>query len=228
MKELIELNKKIIACEKCPRLITHCKEIAKNKKREFLRDTYWGKPVPGFGDPNAEVWVIGLAPAAHGANRTGRMFTGDSSGRWLYRALYETGFSSSAISEKVKDGLKLKRIYISAAARCAPPDNKPTVEELAQCSSFLDEELQILNRVSVYLVLGKIAFDTTIKFLERQKVEIPKPKPKFSHGAFFQFEKVSVLCSYHPSRQNTQTGKLTEKMWLDIFIRLRKILDSKK
>lgn len=223
MKSLAEINHKIIHCTKCPRLITHCNKIAKLKKREFRENSYWGKPVPGFGDPKAKVWIIGLAPAAHGANRTGRMFTGDSSGNWLYRALYETGFSSSPIALRADDGLTLKNVYISASARCAPPENKPTLKEIANCAVYLDAEAKCLTNVRIYLALGKIAFDTILKFFARQGVKLPSPKPKFAHGAFYDLGKVAILCSYHPSRQNTQTGKLTEKMWLEIFKKLKKL-----
>ncbi len=227
MRTLQGLNDKIIHCTKCPRLIQHCRQIAKVKKREFRQESYWGKPVPGFGDPKAQVWIIGLAPAAHGANRTGRMFTGDSSGKWLYRALFKAGFSNQEESKHLKDGLKLENVYISAAARCAPPENKPTLEELKNCAPYLAEEYKHLKQVWLYLALGKIAFDTTLKFLESQGQNVGSPRPKFAHGAFYDFGNTAVLCSYHPSRQNTQTGKLTEEMWQEIFFRLRNILKTR-
>lgn len=227
MKSLEALNNRIIQCVKCPRLIKHCTKIAKEKKREFREDTYWGKPVPGFGDPKAQIWIIGLAPAAHGANRTGRMFTGDSSGKWLYRALYKAGFANQENSHSKDDGLKLDNVYISAAARCAPLDNKPTLQELKNCFVYLKEEYKHLNQVWLYLALGKIAFDTTLKFLESQGEKISKPRPKFAHGAYYDFGNTAVLCSYHPSRQNTQTGKLTEEMWQEIFYRAKNILKTR-
>lgn len=227
MKTLRALNDKITQCTKCPRLIRHCTQIAKEKKREFKADSYWGKPVPGFGDPKAQIWIIGLAPAAHGANRTGRMFTGDSSGKWLYKALYKAGFANQESSLWRDDGMKLENVYISAAARCAPPDNKPTLEEIKNCAVYLDEEYKFLNQVWLYLALGKIAFDTTLRFLEKHGEKIPKLKPKFAHGAYYDFGNTAVLCSYHPSRQNTQTGKLTEEMWQEIFYRARNILKTR-
>lgn len=207
-----EHEKQIVSCQKCPRLRDHCESVAQLKKREFKNWVYWGKPVPGFGDKTAEVWLVGLAPAAHGANRTGRMFTGDSSGDWLYRALYEFGFASSQDSKSAEDGMVLKNIYISAAARCAPPDNKPTRDELENCAPYLARELALLKNLKMIVCLGSIAFESTLALFPAQK-----PKPKFGHGKEFEVEGLRILGSYHPSRQNTNTGRLTKPMWDSIF-----------
>lgn len=220
------LAKSISACTRCPRLIRHCRKIAQVKKREFRDDCYWGKPVPGFGDPNARLWIVGLAPAAHGANRTGRMFTGDSSGLWLYRALHQAGFASQAESVGVNDGLKVKNVFISSAARCAPPDNKPTLKEIANCERFLDQEYKALKNVTVFLALGKIAFDSCLNLFRRHGIAIPKPRPKFFHGAEYQLGNIRLLASFHPSRQNTNTKKLTLEMWNAIFLRADQLVNG--
>jgi len=225
MQSLLELKSNIISCERCPRLRTYCQDIARKKKREFRHWDYWGKPVPGFGDPKARVWIVGLAPAAHGANRTGRMFTGDSSGNWLYRALYQTGFSNQQKSESRDDGLKLRDIFISSAARCAPPENKPSPSELANCCAFLDAEFRLLQRVKLFIALGAIGFNTTCRLLERNGVTIARPRPVFKHGGWVDLGNLHILASYHPSRQNTQTGRLTEAMWIKIFRQAREWLD---
>jgi uracil-DNA glycosylase len=211
------LHEKITQCNRCPRLRSYCTQIGTVKKREFREWNYWAKPVPSFGSPEARIWIVGLAPAAHGANRTGRMFTGDSSGKWLYKALYSAGFSNQIESFNRTDSLSLKETYISAAAHCAPPDNKPLPEELAACSSYLDEEYRLLKKVELILCLGKISFDSILSLFARQGMELPKPKPKFSHGTTYKIGAKTLLTSYHPSRQNTQTGRLTEKMWNAIF-----------
>ena len=221
------LEQQIIHCQKCPRLITWCHHIATEKTRRFQSERYWGKPVPGFGDPAARLLIVGLAPAAHGANRTGRMFTGDQSGLWLYRALHRAGFANQATSTDRNDGLTLRDSYISAAARCAPPDNKPTPEELTNCQPYLLEELALLKDVRVVLGLGKIGFDRAFEALVRAgKIESAK-RPKFSHGAVFRHPSpsgeglgvrgIALIASYHPSQQNTFTKKLTEKMFDDVF-----------
>lgn len=217
-----KLGRKITECERCPRLRSHCEQTALVKKREFRQWDYWGKPVPGFGEPDASVWIVGLAPAAHGANRTGRMFTGDSSGNWLYRALFEVGLASQAESSSREDGLLLKDVYISAAARCAPPDNKPTREELLACRSYLDIEWQELKANRIILVLGKIAFDT-IWDLAKMRGVVKGARPAFQHGGEVDLGGRRLLMSYHPSRQNTNTGKLTWKMWSGIFYRLNEL-----
>jgi uracil-DNA glycosylase family 4 len=212
----------IISCLKCPRLRKHCETIRAKRKKEFLHWEYWGKPVIGFGDKKAKTWLVGLAPAAHGANRTGRMFTGDSSGNWLYQALYEFGFANQKESKSIDDGLRLKNVYVSSAARCAPPDNKPTKDELKKCSVFLKKEYALLTQLKLIVCLGSIAFDSVLSLLESEGVQIPKPKPKFGHRKEYDLGKVTLLCSYHPSRQNTQTGRLTKAMWDSVFEKIRK------
>lgn len=208
------LNRKIIGCRRCPRLRAHCAQVATVKRRQYADETYWGQPVPGFGDASdARLWILGLAPAAHGANRTGRMFTGDSSGDWLYRELHAVGLANQPHSLRADDGMILNHVYISAAARCAPPDNKPTPQELAHCLRFLRSEKQLLEKVEVILALGKIAFDTALKLLPAHQ-----PKPVFGHGAVYRLDGVVLIASYHPSRQNTQTGRLTRQMWRQVFV----------
>ncbi len=196
----------------------YCAEIARTKRKAYAQETYWGKPVPGFGDAQARIWIIGLAPAAHGANRTGRMFTGDRSGDFLYAALHRAGLASQAESTHRGDGMELRHVYISAAGRCAPPKNKLTAEQLANCAGFLDCEFAVLSEARVLFCLGKIAWDATLKLLQRQEFELPTPKPAFGHAARFIPKKVSdtfsrtVLGCYHVSQQNTFTGRLTEAM----------------
>ena len=204
----------------------YCEGIAREKKREFREWTYWGKPVPGFGDPKAKIWIVGLAPAAHGANRTGRMFTGDSSGDWLFRALHRAGFANQATSRSRDDGLELRDVYISATARCAPPDNKPLPEEIANCATYLHREWELLTERKLLLALGAIGFDAILKLLASRGVAIPKPKPRFAHDRLVAIEGHRILASYHPSRQNTSTGKLTEAMWEGIFARVRRLVES--
>ncbi len=216
METFQELNENIRACALCPRLNRYTEEVAHTRKREFRQETYWGKPVPGFGDPQATLWIVGLAPAAHGANRTGRMFTGDSSGQWLYRALFEVGLANQPESRSIDDGLVLSSVFISAAARCAPPGNKPLPGELRNCSRYLKEERYLLKKRRRILALGQIGFDACLKLFE---TELPTPKPRFSHGAEFQIGNTTLSCSYHPSRQNTNTGRLTWEMWIEVFER---------
>lgn len=212
-----ELNHQIQNCELCPRLRAHCKSVAQEKKKAHLNETYYGKPVTGFGDVTAELIIVGLAPAAHGANRTGRMFTGDRSGEWLYRALYEHGYSNQASSISINDGLKLKNVYITSVVKCAPPDNKPTLTERNHCLEYLEKELHSLKRVRTYLVLGKFALDGLWKILD-----LKMKKPKFSHGASIALpDSKKLILSYHPSQQNTFTGKLTKPMF-DAAFRLAK------
>jgi uracil-DNA glycosylase family 4 len=217
------MNKCLIKCSRCPRLAQFRQKVATTKRNSYKNQEYWGKPVPGFGDINGELLVIGLAPGAHGSNRTGRMFTGDHSGKFLYSVLYEAGFSDKPNSESRYDGLRLKNCYITAAIRCVPPENKPTKEELENCSYFFDAEIGFLKNVKVVVALGKIAFDASIRHLRRRNIRIPKPK--FKHGKVLKFDDGKILItSYHPSRQNTQTGKLTKKMFLDIFLVAKKLL----
>ncbi len=215
------LNKKIIRCKKCPRLALYIHKVAKEKVKRFINENYWGRPLTGFGDFGAELLLVGLAPAAHGGNRTGRMFTGDSSGNWVAKVLYENGFATKSTSERLNDGFDLINTYITASIRCAPPNNKPLKEELENCSLYLEEEISLLKNVKVIICLGKIAFDSCCKLLHIKGV-------KFSHGKSFRHQKWIIICTYHPSRQNTQTGRLTWKQWSDIFSKAKKILDESK
>ena len=216
MKSISALNKKIVNCTKCPRLASYIREVAKNKVRRFADQNYYGKPLSGFGDVNAKLLIVGLAPAAHGGNRTGRMFTGDSSGDWLTKIMYQYGFASIPTSQTLDDGLVLSNAYITAAVRCAPPKNKPTKEEMETCSDYLHQEYQILKNITVILCLGKIAHDAACKLI--------KVKPeKFGHNKLFEYDSVKVLTSYHPSKQNTQTGRLTWKEWSAVFQKAKKL-----
>jgi len=215
----------IVTCEQCPRLRRHCEKVAREKKREFRDWTYWGKPVPGFGDPGARLLVVGLAPAAHGGNRTGRVFTGDSSGDWLYEALHRFGFASQSTSTGRDDGLTLSDCYVTASARCAPPGNKPTPRELDNCRPYLEAELRLLERVKVVVALGRIGFETCLK-VSGWAVGRLGGRPVFSHGGETALANGNVLISsYHPSRQNTNTKKLTRPMWHRVFQRARTLLD---
>lgn len=215
------LNKKIIQCKKCSRLALYIRKVAKEKVKRFIHENYWGRPLTGFGDLGAELLLVGLAPAAHGGNRTGRMFTGDSSGNWVAKVLYENGFATKSTSERLNDGFDLINTYITASIRCAPPNNKPLKEELENCSLYLGEEILLLKNVKVIICLGKIAFDSCCKLLHINGI-------KFSHGKSFRHQKWIIICTYHPSRQNTQTGRLTWKQWFDIFSNAKKILDESR
>jgi len=211
------LNRDIVSCTRCPRLIRHCREVAAVKRRAYLAWDYWGKPVPSFGDPAARLLILGLAPAAHGANRTGRMFTGDRSGDFLYRALHRAGFASQPDGRAADDGLELRDVWITASAHCAPPDNKPSPEELGTCRRFLDRELVALDRLKLVVVLGKIAMDA---YLSARKIK----GVRFGHNVLYPDLDPPLLCSYHPSQQNTSTGRLTEAMLDDVFGRAREIV----
>jgi len=227
MSWLSILNREVIACTRCPRLVAYREEVARVKRRAYQDWDYWGKPVPGFGDPDARVLVMGLAPGAHGSNRTGRPFTGDASGNFMYPVLYETGFANQPTATRRDDGLKLKDLYITAAVRCAPPDNKPTPQELAECSQFLDREIAGLSRVKVVVALGKIGFDAYLNYLKRRSLLASRQPYVFKHGASYRLPDGKVLlASYHPSNQNTQTGKLTRKMFLEIFKEAARIADK--
>ena len=220
------LNREIVACELCPRLRTYDREVARVKRRAYLDWNYWGKPVPGFGDPQARVLLIGLAPGAHGSNRTGRMFTGDRSGDFLYRALYETGFASQGESRSREDGLELKGAYITAAARCAPPDNKPLLEEFARCRPYLEREIDLLKEVRVVVVLGGIALRTYLGILRDRGVIQSMAAFKFGHNVVYHVGPAgaglpALITSYHPSQQNTSTGKLTAEMLRKVFEKAR-------
>ena len=224
---LIILNGEIIACTRCPRLVEYREQVARVKRRAYLACEYWGKPVPGFGDSDARVLVLGLAPGAHGSNRTGRPFTGDASGKFMYPVLYETGFANQPTATDRDDGLHLKDLYITAALRCAPPGNKPLPQELANCSQYLDREIAGLSKVKVIVALGKIGFDAYLNHLKRRNL-LPSRKPYlFKHGASYPMPDGKVLlASYHPSNQNTQTGKLTRKMFVEIFKQAAKLADE--
>src|SRR5512136_1214140 len=195
-QSLTELNATIVACEKCPRLRVYCEAVAHEKRRAFREQAYWGKPLPGFGDAAAHVLIVGLAPAAHGGNRTGRMFTGDRSGDFLYAALHRAGFANQPSAMSRDDGLQLIDAYIAAAGRCAPPDNKPTPEELNNCRPYLVEELRLLKNVRVVVALGKIAFDNVLLALNERSVAIPKPRPSFGHGVIYQLDDYTLIGSY--------------------------------
>jgi uracil-DNA glycosylase family 4 len=212
-----ELHAQIISCVACPRLVEYRQEVARSKKREFREWEYWGRPVPGFGDPRAKLLIIGLAPAAHGANRTGRMFTGDSSGDWLIRALYRAGLASQPTSHHRDDGLVLQNVYLTAVVRCAPPDNRPARDELTRCLAFLGDELALLASVRVVLTVGRIAFGGYLELLRCQGHKVTPLT--FRHGGVYEVgpSLPTLVASYHPSRRNTQTGLLTAGM-LDAVI----------
>lgn len=212
------LNRDVISCTLCPRLVVYRELIAREKRRAYRDWEYWGKPVPGFGDPNARVLVLGLAPGAHGSNRTGRPFTGDASGNFMYPVLHETGFANQPCATSREDGLVLKDLYITAAGRCAPPDNKPLPSELANCAPYLDRELEGLKRLKVIVALGRIGFDAYLNYLKRSGKVDSKSAYVFAHGAKYEMPDGRILlASYHPSNQNTQTGKLTRPMFVRIF-----------
>jgi uracil-DNA glycosylase family 4 len=217
MNSFKKINHDIINCKQCPRLSKYIRKIAKDKVKRFQNEDYWGKPLPGFGDIKAELLIIGLAPAAHGGNRTGRMFTGDSSGDWLAKVLFEHNFASKSSSEKVGDGFYLKNTYITAAIRCAPPQNKPIREEFENCLPYLKNELSLLTKIKVIICLGRIAFDTCCKLLEIKQ-------EKFSHGRIIKHKNFVIISSYHPSRQNTNTGRLSWNQWNSIFQKAKKSL----
>lgn len=221
------LCERVIVCRRCPRLVHHRERTAREKVRRYRDWAYWGRPVPGFGDPDARLLVVGLAPAAHGGNRTGRIFTGDRSGDFLYRALHRAGFANQPTSISRDDGLQLSNCYITAAVRCAPPDNKPTVAELKRCRPFLLEELSLLRQVRVIVALGQIAFRTCLDALKARGIPLHTPKPHFGHGQVVDFHHdLTLIASYHPSQQNTQTGRLTEAMFQQIFDTAKHYLDA--
>ncbi len=219
----------IVSCTRCPRLRSYCEEIARTKRRAYRDEIYWGKPVPGFGDPRARLLLVGLAPAAHGANRTGRPFTGDGiggSGDFLMSALHRSGFANIPTSQHAGDGLRLRDAFVAAAVRCAPPDNKPTTEEIVNCLSHLDEEVAALPRVRVVVALGKIAFDAYLQLLKRRGTA-PRPRPQFGHALAHRLPTGQLLVGcFHPSRQNTNTGKLTARMMDEVFRLARRRLQS--
>ena len=221
------LNAQIVACEACPRLRAYCAEIARLRRRQWQDWSYWGQPVPSFGDPEARVMVFGLAPGAHGSNRTGRPFTGDGSGNFMFPILYEAGFASQPNSVSLDDGMKLTDMWISASVRCAPPGNKPSPEEQRNCAHWLDEEMALLPRLRVVVCLGKIGFDAFVSYLSRKGIVGSGAGLLFSHGAEYRLPNgLYVLATYHPSLQNTNTGKLTVPMFMGIFARVRGLLEG--
>ena len=230
---LADVHHAIVSCERCPRLRDYCRAVAQHKRRAYLEDTYWARPVPGFGDPDARLLIVGLAPAAHGANRTGRVFTGDGdggSGDFLMRALHHSGFASIPTSRHADDGLTLRDTYIAMAVRCAPPENKPQPDEIARCLDHLEAEVAQLPHVRVVVALGKIGFDAWLQLLKRRGIA-PSPRPQFAHGVVVRAGekngRVPILIGcYHPSRQNTNTGKLTPAMIAAVFRKARKEIEA--
>jgi uracil-DNA glycosylase family 4 len=218
-RKLLALHDTVARCDRCARLRTYCATVAQTKRRAYLNWDYWGRPVPGFGDPDAWLWIIGLAPAAHGANRTGRNFTGDRSGDFLYAALHRAGLASQPTSVSKDDGLTLSGCYISATVRCAPPDNKPLPDEIANCSTYADAEWDLLRNKRILLALGKIGWDAAISLALRKHCEVPRPRPPFAHGALANLGHVTLIGSYHVSQQNTFTGKLTPAMFDEVLKR---------
>lgn len=238
---LSAVQQNIVTCNQCGRLRSYCKEIGRIKKAAFRNDLYWARPVPGFGDPDARLFILGLAPAAHGANRTGRVFTGDgvgASGDFLMAALNRAGFANIATSQRTDDGLQLTDAYVAATVRCAPPDNKPLPEEIDRCLVHLEHEIQFLPRIQVVVALGKIGWDAWLKLLVRNGDTLPRPRPTFGHGAVFEHVAPRTFAPrtldpssprfligvYHPSRQNTNTGLLTPRMYDEVFARVRRLL----
>lgn len=230
LPETIEaLQKKVISCKKCPRLVEWRTAIAKKKTRRFADWKYWGKPVPSFGDVNARLLLVGLAPAAHGGNRTGRMFTGDESGNWLFRALFNAGFANQPNSTARDDGLKLSDCYITATCRCAPPKNKLLPEEIRNCRPFLLQEIRFLKHLRVVVGIGRIGFNAAFDSFRELCLTELKSRPKFGHGAVYKLnDTITLIGTYHPSQQNTFTGKLTERMLNEIFVKARNLLAETK
>lgn len=227
MNRIQLIEKDVARCRLCPRLVAHRERVAATKTKRFADEEYWGKAVPSFGDARARLLIVGLAPAAHGANRTGRMFTGDRSGDWLFRAMYECDFANQPDSRAIGDGLKLQDAYITATTHCAPPDNKPMRQEVEACRVYLVRELEALSEMKVVLVLGRVAFDGFLAAWRASGRDVLKPKPKFAHGSEAELPGgVRLLASFHPSQQNTFTGRLTRVMFHRVFKRARELVDS--
>jgi uracil-DNA glycosylase len=224
---LAQLTAEIVECRACPRLVTWREHVAREKRAAFRDEEYWGRPVPGFGDARARVLLLGLAPAAHGGNRTGRVFTGDRSGDWLFAALHRTGFANQPHSEHADDGLELRDAYIAAAVRCAPPDNKPLPDERDRCFPFLVREIELLTRLAVIVVLGGFAYEAAWRVLASGGHALPRPRPRFGHGLEVAVGSITVLGCYHPSQQNTFTGRLTEPMLDAVLGRARDLAGSR-
>jgi uracil-DNA glycosylase family 4 len=224
---LAVLQARIVACRRCPRLVRFRERVAAEPPRRFAGEAYWARPVPSLGTVSARLLLVGLAPAAHGGNRTGRMFTGDAaggSGTWVARALHLHGFATRPTSARRGDGFRLVDAYITAALHCVPPDNRPLPAEIARCAPYLDAELGLLRRVAVVVALGRIGFEAYLRALTRRGTPLPRPRPRFAHGARYALDGVTLIASYHPSRQNTQTGKLTWAMFEDVFVEARRAL----
>lgn len=225
-EDLEELHAAIVACRRCPRLVRYREAVARAKVARFRSWTYWGRPVPGFGNPDARLLVVGLAPAAHGGNRTGRVFTGDRSGDWLFRALHRAGFANQPTSRSRDDGLRLTDAYVAAAMRCAPPANRPTPAEFERCQPFLEAEIRLLARVRVVVALGQTAMDHFLRAWAATGHALPRPTPRFRHAAVVDLGEITLVISYHPSQRNTQTGLLTEAMFDRVFRTARAFLDK--
>lgn len=223
------LNQRIIACDRCPRLRAWCAEVAQVRRRAYCDQAYWGRPVPSFGDPQARVLILGLAPGAHGSNRTGRPFTGDGSGDFLYPVLYDAGFASQPIARSLDDGMRLRDLWITSVGRCAPPANKPTPAELTNCAIWLDQEIALLTHLRVIVCLGHIAWNGYLQHLRRKGHAVRATDYPFRHSAEYTMpDGLTLLGSYHPSLQNTNTGRLTREMFLDIFARARQLASQMK
>ena len=226
MPSFAQLQRQIVGCSRCPRLVDYLARISQDKVKRYREWTYWGKPVPSFGDPKARLLIVGLAPAAHGGNRTGRAFTGDRSGDWLYGALHAAGFANQPTSSQRDDGLVLRNCCITSAVHCAPPDNKPSREEFAACRPYLVQELQLLTRVRVVVALGHIAFQAYLSARRELGLYVPSPKPRFGHGLSHDLDGITLIGSYHPSQQNTFTGRLTRDMFQAVFQQARRLIDQ--
>ena len=227
LESISQLSDRVVECRRCPRLVEWREQVAQEKRAAFRDEDYWGRPVPGFGDPEARLVLVGLAPAAHGANRTGRMFTGDRSGDWLYRAMHRAGFATQSSSTARGDGLELRDAYVTAAVRCAPPGNKPTPAERDECGAWLVAELRLLRNMEVVLCLGQFGYQAALRTLARLGADVPRPRPKFGHGVEVPLGNGPlVLGSFHPSQQNTFTGKLTEGMLDGVFAAAAAVLHS--
>jgi uracil-DNA glycosylase family 4 len=227
-RSLAALNRRIVACRACARLVAYREAVARTKRRQYNDWAYWGRPVPGFGDPRARMLVVGLAPAAHGGNRTGRIFTGDRSGDWLYEALFATGFANQPTSTDRDDGLELRDAYVTAIARCAPPGNRPLPEEVLACQPFLRAELRLLRELRVVVALGGIALNGFLAARSASGLPVPSPRPRFGHGLQYRLDdQTTLLMSYHPSQQNTFTGRLTRSMLHGVFLAARALIEGK-
>ena len=225
-RTIAQLQRQIVACRRCPRLVQHCQRTAREKVKRYRAWDYWGKPVPSLGDRTARLYIVGLAPAAHGGNRTGRVFTGDRSGDWVFGALYASGFANQPTSTHIDDGLRLQDAYITAAVHCAPPDNKPSREEFDACQPYLLREIQLLRQVRVVVGLGQLAFSAYLKARREVGLRVPTPRPKFGHGKRYDLDGVTLIGSYHPSQQNTFTGRLTQPMFQAVFRMAREIIEG--